>query len=398
MWMVKKQRERGVLGTCGVAHFLHDGFSDVLYLLFPIWQAEFALSLTQVGLLKGIFSTAMASMQIAAGLLAERLGERTLLAVGTMVAAIGFASLGLTGGFVTLALCLAIVGAASSVQHPLCSSLIANAYERGGRRAALGIYNFTGDVGKFAFPGLAALAATSFHWSQVTTGFGGFGLLVAIGITIVLTLLGAGGRASAFIAGPRANLKSSDWGIQNKRGFVALSSIGMIDMATRTAFLTFVPFLLTDKGASVQTVGIALSLVFAGGAAGKFVCGILAERFGIFLVVILTEMLTACGIILLLFLPLIGCLVLLPIIGVVLNGTSSVLYGTVAELVTTERRARTYALFYTLGTIAGALSPSIYGVVSDVYGIYFALAITSVVLLTTLPLTEVFRRSLRRAA
>src|SRR5271156_3075139 len=75
------------LVICCAAHALHDGFSDMLYLLFPIWQGELALSLTQVGLLKTVYSGAMASFQMPAGLLAERFGERWLLALGTACAA-----------------------------------------------------------------------------------------------------------------------------------------------------------------------------------------------------------------------------------------------------------------------------------------------------------------------
>ena len=47
----------------------------------------------------------------------------------------------------------------------------------------------------------------------------------------------------------------------------------------------------------------------------------------------LTEPVTAVGIVALLPLSLDGAVLLLPLIGVVLNGTSSVLYGTVADLV-----------------------------------------------------------------
>ena len=41
---------------------------------------------------------------------------------------------------------------------------------------------------------------------------------------------------------PRAAL--SGWGIRDLRGFQALTAIGMIDNATRTGFLTFLPFAL----------------------------------------------------------------------------------------------------------------------------------------------------------
>jgi len=51
-------------------------------------------------------------------------------------------------------------------------------------------------------------------------------------------------------------------------------------------------------------VGFALAIVFAGGAAGKLVCGLVAERFGILRTVILTELATGMLIILIVALPL----------------------------------------------------------------------------------------------
>jgi len=39
------RRPRRVLASCGITHVLHDGFSDLIYLLLPLWQAELGLSL-----------------------------------------------------------------------------------------------------------------------------------------------------------------------------------------------------------------------------------------------------------------------------------------------------------------------------------------------------------------
>ena len=58
--------------------------------LSPIPTLEFALSLAQVGLLKTAHSAVMVSLQVQAGFLAERLGERALLALGTAVAGLGY--------------------------------------------------------------------------------------------------------------------------------------------------------------------------------------------------------------------------------------------------------------------------------------------------------------------
>src|SRR5262249_61393250 len=108
-----------------------------------------------------------------------------------------------------------------------------------------------------------------------------------------------------------------------RRAFPLLLAIGIIDSAPRMPFLPFLPFLLAAKGASVSGIGLALTAVFAGGACGKLVCAFVGARIGVFATVVLTEGLTALGIIALLPLPLEACYALLPLIGVALNRTSS---------------------------------------------------------------------------
>jgi len=135
-------------------------------------------------------------------------------------------------------------------------------------------------------------------------------------------------------------------------------------------------------------------LVFAGGAAGKLVCAYIGARIGTVATVWLTETVTMVGIVALLPLPLEAALVLLPLVGIALNGTSSVLYGSVPDLVEPARRARAFGIFYT-GTIgAGAVSPALYGVLGDAVGVNTALVIVAGVVLLTLPITLLLRPAL----
>src|SRR5256885_15808082 len=92
-----KTRARAVLATAPGTHFVHDGFSDILYVLLPVWAQEFGLNLAQVGLIRTAYTAAMASFQIPAGLLAERWGERRLLAAGPAPAAGGVIAAGRWG-------------------------------------------------------------------------------------------------------------------------------------------------------------------------------------------------------------------------------------------------------------------------------------------------------------
>lgn len=389
------RRARAVLGTACGTHFVHDGFADILYVLFPVWAREFGLSFAQVGLLRTAYSGAMAAFQIPAGLLAERWGEARLLAAGTAATALGFIAAGFSGGYLALLGCLLAAGLGSGVQHPLSSTLVSNAYDDGGRRTALGTYNFSGDLGKVAVPAAVAFAVPWLGWRGAVESFAAIGLAAAVLVLLALTNLKIGHAPVSLDKSERSS--GSDWGIRDLRGFQALSLIQVIDSSTRTGLLTFLPFLLIAKGSSVRAVGFALMLIFAGGAAGKFACGILAERLGVIRTVIVTETATGVGILLLLALPLTPALALLPVLGIALNGTSSVLYGTVADLVDSDRRARSYAIFYTLGIGASALSPSIYGVVSDWGGVPLALTIVASVVFVTLPLTLALRRPLAAA-
>jgi MFS family permease len=84
-------------------------------------------------------------------------------------------------------------------------------------------------------------------------------------------------------------------------------------------------------------------------------------------------------------------LALLPLVGLMLNGTSSVLYGTIPEFVKAERRTHAFAVFYTGGSIAGAASPFLFGVLGDTIGLSPALACVAALALLTVPMVAALR-------
>jgi FSR family fosmidomycin resistance protein-like MFS transporter len=383
----KRNERRAAAVACG-AHALHDGYTDLLYLLLPVWQAEFGLGYAELGALRGVFVGAMASFQIPAGFLAERLGTAAVLALGTALAGAGYCLAGASAGFGMLVLALLIGGLGASTQHPLASALVARAFAGARSLKALGTYNFSGDIGKMTIPAAAALLLAIMAWRPAVALLGALGIFCAIAIYLLTPRY-----ASEAVVAP-ANECSVD---QHGRSpsfrfaFPLLLSIGVIDSAARMAFLTFLPFVLTAKGASLPLIGLALTLVFAGGAAGKLVCAFIGDRIGVIATVWLTEGMTAILVASLLPLALEASLFLLPLIGVALNGTSSVLYGSVPELVTPEGRSRAFGVFYT-GTIgSGALAPAVFGVLGDALGVPTALIAVAGAVLLTLPLSLLLR-------
>src|SRR6185503_20275634 len=139
-----RRDERKAMGVACGAHALHDGYTDLIYVMLPIWQAEFGLSYAAIGALRGVFAGTMAGFQIPAGLLSERIGTPLVLAAGTALAARAFAG-------------------------PRSLS-------------ALGTYNFAGDLGKMALPAAASLLVVVMPWRPTLAILGLIGLVAAFAI------------------------------------------------------------------------------------------------------------------------------------------------------------------------------------------------------------------------
>lgn len=355
---------RRALAIVGVNHALHDGYTDMIYVLLPVWQAEFGLGYIALAVLRSLYVGALAGLQMPSAALARIVGAGTVLTLGTVLAAGGYALAGASGGLIGLCTALALSGAGSSTQHPLASAIIARTYGSAAR-GPLGTYNFTGDLGKAALPPLVGFLLTRADWRPVLWLVAGAGLVVALVVAFLLPRDAAPRGIQAAKAKPHGGRRHK----AGSAGFPLLVSIGMLDNAARPAFLIYLPFLLQDKGAGLSLVGIAFALVAVGGALGKAAFGRLGERFGVTRSVILTEAGTAAAILAVVALPLAPVLVVLPLLGLMLNGTSSVLYGTVPDLAPGGHVERAFAIFYTWTLGFSALAtPLLYGPLGDVVG------------------------------
>lgn len=346
-------QRRNLAGAC-VAHMLHDGFTDQLYALLPVWQSAFGLSYAGLAVVRALYYGTMGGLQVPGDRLIAKLNPRAALALATFVAAAGYLVMVLPIGFPGLCIGLIVAGIGSSVQHPRASLLVTNAYGKAAR-GPLGIYNFAGDLGKSIFPAMVAMLLTILAWRTVA------GLMALIGMTVAVVLLALVPR-QPFVAHAEDSFIAKG---QDGRGFGLLLTIGGLDTATRMGYLLFLPFLLRARGGKEAIVGLGLALLFIGGALGKAACGWLGQHLGVVWSVIVTEAGTALLMIATLMLPLAAMLMVLPLLGIVLNGTSSVLYGTVPDLAPKGDIGRGFALFYTGVIGAGAIAPIAYGAIAD---------------------------------
>ena len=60
--VASKAVERRAAGVACGAHALHDGYTDLVYVMLPVWQAEFGIGYAALGLLRTCYSGTMAAL------------------------------------------------------------------------------------------------------------------------------------------------------------------------------------------------------------------------------------------------------------------------------------------------------------------------------------------------
>ena len=388
------QRHR-TLVFASVNHVWSDLFYAMLIPLLPLMKEdpELGLSFTEAGLLRTVHSGASAALQVPFGFLAERTGEFWLLLGGNVWAAAGLVAISAASTFPLLFTATLVGGLGGGTQHPLASSMVSRAYEGGARSTAVGAVNTAGDLGKMGAPAIAWLVAIPLGWRATFRAVG----ITAVVFLLLSTLSRAAVREPRQHRGPTEGPEDGD-GRVRMGGFLNLSMLGFLDSGARGAALTFLPFLMRDRGMGTEQIFGLLFLLLAGGAIGKLALGWLDERHGPVVLIWATKGTTVLLLIAALWAPTVALAPLMLALGIGLNGTSSVLYANVAVFVPPARRARLYGSYYTTSELGGAIAPALYGVLADVINIRATLLAMALITALILPASLTLRAHLRPVA
>ncbi|MFT7531988.1 MAG: FSR family fosmidomycin resistance protein-like MFS transporter [Gammaproteobacteria bacterium] len=381
------QKTKSLVVGCG-AHFVQDGLVALQYVLLPLIAQSLSLNYAQVGVLRAIGHTAMTVMEIPAGMMADRLNVAILLGMGLLGASLGYYGISLSVDFVTVAVFFLLAGLGAAFQHSLASAMIVHAYAGGSRRWALGLYNSFGDAGKLTFTGLFSVGiGIGLAWTSAVQLLAIFSAV--FGGCVIFWLRTASHRGVAEKTSNEGIALTNRWGILNPRRFAILGTVVFLDSLIQAVFLTFIAFYLLERGVPEAVAGLGVVLVLVGGMLGKFFCGATAARFGDRNTFIIIQILTVLGILILDWVPLSAVLFLLPFVGLVIQGSSTVTYGATADLIHKDRQSRGYALIYTLASGSSVAGPFLFGLYADASGLSQAFKLLALIAVLTVPLAVV---------
>ncbi len=383
------------LGACCGAHALQDGLTSTVNVLLPLIAQAFGLSYAQVGIVKAANLSAMSLLEIPSGLVSERAGPRLPLVFGLVTVGAGYLWLSQAAGFGAILFSLGLAGIGAAFQHTLSSAIIAAAFPGRGRRPALGTYNAAGDIGKLAMSGVfTALVGIGTGWRVISLGYAAAAVALAVIVMALLVRAGVGARPAAVEGG--AEVRPAGWGLRSRAGFACLCAVNFLDSVVQSGFGTFVAFVMIERGVALEVAGFAVVLTLAGGVVGKFACGFLARRMGVVGSLALVQALTVAGILAVAWLPVSAAYAALPVLGMFLQGSSSVVYGTVTDLFRPERQARGFSLIYTSSNLASVTAALALGLVGDAFGLSVTLMVMAGLTALTLPLLLPLGRALAR--
>jgi MFS family permease len=340
--------------------------------------------LSEVGLFKGLKSLAQGLLEIVSGIVAERTGDAILLVFGLAVAGSGYLLFVFSDGAGGVLACLLLVGIGTAFQHAPSSALVSRAYADSGRRGALGLYNSSGDAGKLIFTTSFSLAiGAGLAWSFATVAFGLVTLAAAVIVFAALrSQIGARRRNTLPAGGTDAMAKG--WGILDRQGFAFLLVVVFLDSLVQAGALTFAAFLMLAKDIPLAAATFAATAILIGGMFGKAVCGFLADRIGPRTAFSLVQVLTGLGIAAAVFTPGYYAYLLLPFLGIVLQGSTSITYSMVNDFVHESRTSRGFALVYGSSSLS-VVGPVGFGVLGDIYGIETAMLVMAGIALLAIP-------------
>lgn len=382
-------KRRSTLIFASITHVWSDLFFVIIVPLLPLIQSdpELLLSYTEAGLFKSVYAASSVVLQIPAGYLATKFGEFWLLLFGNVWVGIGLIGMAFTAGYFSLLLLALVAGFGGGTQHPLATSLVSKVYDSNGRSTAVGTVNFAGDIGKLLAPLLSLLCAARFGWRGTLRIVGLFGLVNMVVLATFRPWIKIGGDVRNEFQDVNIDKREKT----DLASFGTIGSIGFIDSGIRSAALAFLPFILKDKGLVDNQIFIMLTFLLVGGALGKFLCGWLDDRYGSMFLIWATKFITAVLLVYTLFVPSSLLIPLMFVLGIGLNGTSSVLYSLVSLFIPSKNRSVGYGYYYTITESGGALAPILFGIVADIFNIRKTIMLMGFSTLVILPASLILK-------
>lgn len=254
-----------------VAHGVHDTFSSFFPALLPILIEKFSMTNTMAGSLN-LFIQLPALTQPLIGYIADKRNLRYAVAFAPAVTAICMTLLGVAPSIAVIIPLLLLAGLSSSGLHVL-GPVMSGRYSGSRLGRGMSFWMVGGELGYAMGPLLlvSILGVLSIRWLPVLSLVG------------ILTSVFLWSRLKDVTTVTEKTSLKIEW--RSKLGsltkvLLPASVLVLFRSLMHISLTTFLPTLLTTRGASLWFAGIAFAIVGGSGVFGSIFAGSLSDRFG----------------------------------------------------------------------------------------------------------------------
>ncbi|NGX46202.1 MAG: putative sulfoacetate transporter SauU [Chlamydiae bacterium] len=249
--------------------------------MVPELMATFGITATAIGSLSGFYYYIYAPMQIPVGVLTDRYGARKLLAIAALIVGIGTFLFSISEHFFVAALGRLLMGGGSAFGFVGMVYVCSHWFPAKKRGILIGLANAIGMVGAIMGQGPLRLGIESMGWRATMGWLGGFGLLLAAVIYLVVRNDPPEMKQHNQTVKDPTRTLLHNLKIVTKSGQTWLNSIvSLFFYITTTGFAALwgIPFLHKTYDISIEAAGFMISMIFVGWAVGGPLIGHYSDR------------------------------------------------------------------------------------------------------------------------
>ena len=347
-----------VAGTWGLLL----GVRMIYPVLLPSIREDVGLSLSVAGLLVTVLWLGSAIGQLPSGMLADRYSERSVMAIGVLVAALGVSLVVMAQTAAVLFAATALIGLGQSLYPIARITILTNLYpDRIG--SALGVTMATGDLGQTVFPPIAGAVAAAIAW-QAGLGMMIPGLLVgALALVVVLPKQTGSEQSDEDAAGQTLRELIDDLREGNILFFAFILFLYILVWQSFTSF--YPTYLAEEKPLSETTAGLLFSLFFAFGVVVKPAAGAAYDRIGPRRSLVAVFLGPIVGLALLPVVDSLAAIVVITALVSTMLGSGAITQSFLSEAFSEEARGTGLGIVRTTAATLGAAGPVLFGLIAD---------------------------------
>lgn len=373
---VENPREVGLLT---VAHGVNEFYSIALPPILPLLVSDFGVSYAQAGVLMTVYFGVYSVFQLPAGRLADRFGQRLLLAGGMVVLSAGVLLVAVAPTFPLVVLGQAIAGVGGSTYHPAGMSLISDVESGTTEGTAMGVHGFGGVAGTALAPALVGGLAVVFDWRLALTVAAGVGVVYTAAFLVLFEDVPKGERPAATPDGGGESVAIRDrlrtaLNVPLEAWVVVLFVTNFALSLELNAVRTFATSYLFERTGEAALSNAVFFTMLVGAGVSSLGAGRLADVVDRAWLGVAAMGVSAVALALTVFIPATPALLLgwFLLVGAAMYAAYPAMNAIISARSEDEFSGSLFAIMLTAGSLGGAVGPGLFGFVVEAVGMGLA--------------------------